>query len=435
MLDPDQIFATIPPDIRCLYVAYSGGVDSHVLLHLLAKTALRSKIIAIYINHGLQDKADDWQQHCATVCAELGVIFNAISVTVSRNVGESLEEAARTARYDAFNNIVGANDLLLTGHHRDDQAETFLLQLFRGSGLAGLSGMPVLSPFASSSIFRPLLHFSRVEILHYADSNQLLWVNDPSNDSDEYDRNYLRNQIMPLLQQRWPSVAKTIARSADHCAQALFYVDNFSEAHLPKLLSADNALDCSLLTQYERAHQLVLIRAWLRLFMPRCPSQAITQAIVEQVVLARPDAKPLICVQDYEIHRFRNLLYCLDANKLQSACLSTFSWPHGYTTLCLDNGHYLVAECSDRGINATIWDDGDVVIKARQGGERLRLPRRRGSHDLKKLYQERAIPPWERDIRPLIYLDGKLIAVAGLWVDESVWAENMPCIQINWFVG
>lgn len=432
IISPEHLVRLIPSNVNSLYVAYSGGMDSHVLLHILAQTSYRTKLNAVYINHGLQAQADEWERHCGSVCEQLQVRFKAIKVSVLRKPGVSLEEAARNARYDAFKQIMSSTDVLLTGQHRDDQAETFLLQVLRGSGVAGLASMPVQTKFAAGEILRPLLDFSSADILEYAHANQLLWVEDPSNQENNFDRNYLRNHIIPLLRKRWPAVDKTIARSAEHCAEALCHVNAFAEIHLSKLVSVANVLDCALLLDYESDQQLLLIRSWLQNIGLRPPSQAVTKAILQQVVHARADAEPLLSIQGYEVRRYRNKLYCIASRLSGYPCETTRVWPKSQQTILLANAYSLIAESASQGIKADLWRDKAIEVKSRQGGEKLRLPHRQGRHELKKLYQEAGIPPWERDMRPIVYLDGKIAAVAGLWVDEAFWGENIDCIQLKW---
>ena len=430
-INSQDIINAIPKSAKTVYVAYSGGVDSHVLLHILAHSTYRSQIVAVYINHGLQSAADAWGHHCASVCEQLELSFLSISVNVARIAGESLEEAARNARYEAFKPLLAQGDVLLTAQHADDQAETFLLQVLRGAGIAGLASMPLQANFGAGLLLRPLLYFSRHDVLDYATTHQLAWVEDSSNQQDHFDRNYLRLHIMPLLRKRWPAVDKTISRSAEHCAEAMDYLDAFAALHLPNLLDSENRFNCLILGEYAPKQQLLLIRHWLRSNGLKSPSQAVSEAILNQLIYARADAEPCISIQGYAIRRYRNKLYCLDSSALKLPITTTQLWQTSHPELMLDNGHCLFAEPSSVGINAELWLTREVTLKARQGGERLRLPNRQGRHELKKLYQEAGIPPWERDLRPIIYLDGEIAAVAGLWVDAAFWAEEVDCIQVK----
>ena len=204
-----------------IFIAYSGGIDSHVLLHLCASDAqLKAKLTAVYINHGLQAESESWGKHCEQVCNSLDVKFISLTANAQAAPGESPEEAARNARYAVLKPLLGADDVLLLAQHAEDQLETVLLQLFRGSGLKGLSGMPASMAFGQGKLVRPLLEVSKNDIIAYANAHNLKWIEDPSNQHRHFDRNFLRHDIIPLLKQRWPSLAVTVSRAAGHCANA-----------------------------------------------------------------------------------------------------------------------------------------------------------------------------------------------------------------------
>ena len=183
-----------------VFVAFSGGVDSHVLLHLCASSpALKNKLTAVYVHHGLQKQADQWAEHCVQIAKQLSVSFRMVPVDAKHMPGESPEETARIVRYQALQSLLDENDVLLLGQHREDQLETILLQLFRGAGLAGLAAMPEKKSFGKCLLLRPLLDISQQEIKAYAVEHKLDWIEDPSNLRNEFDRNYLRNSIIPLI--------------------------------------------------------------------------------------------------------------------------------------------------------------------------------------------------------------------------------------------
>lgn len=204
-------------------IGYSGGLDSHVLLHALATLFQEhnylNRLHVIHINHGLSVNADEWSKHCTTVCQQLKISCEIISLNAKSSRGESPEAIARTLRYAALAKQLATGDYLLTAHHQDDQAETLLLQLFRGAGLKGLASMPELASFAKGYHLRPLLHFTRADLNAYARKYDLCWVDDESNSDVRYDRNYVRQTLIPHIKQRWPSFAKTLARTAQNCAE------------------------------------------------------------------------------------------------------------------------------------------------------------------------------------------------------------------------
>lgn len=433
-LSYQAITSQIPACSGNLYIAYSGGIDSHVLLHLVASQAkLKSKIIAVYVNHGLQTPADDWGAHCRRQAENLAVGFMGLKVDAQAANGESPEAAARNARYQALERLIKTGDCLLLAQHREDQMETLLLQLFRGAGVQGLAAMPTSLAFGGGTLLRPLLNIAKADIREYAQRYGLEWVEDPSNQSNDFDRNYLRNEVVPLLKQRWPSLDKTIARSAQNCGEAAGLLDNWGRQMIAQLVNpADNSLAIDPLKAFSVPQSHWLIRQWFSLLGLKPPSQALLQAIKQQLVDARPDAHPQILTQGYYLKKYRQHLFCL-AERHCIKPTDCLAWPGETSSLILTNGYRLSRLSASSGINQQLWHAADISIRLRSGGEKIKLPGREGQHGLKKLFQEAGIPPWERETRPLIYLDDRLAAVAGLWVAEWAWA-NLPdaCYRLSW---
>ena len=293
-----------------IYIGYSGGVDSHVLLHLCASiTSLKDKITTVYVHHGLQAEADSWARHCEKTASSLGVGFALLRVNAFPSQGESPEEAARNARYTALKSLIGVNDVLLVAQHRDDQLETVLLQLFRGSGLRGLSAMPEIMAFGQGLMLRPLLAISKRAIDDYAQANALSWVSDPSNQSNDYDRNFLRNAVLPLLKQRWPACDKTVARSARHCADAQAVISEFAEELFgPIFNKTDKTLCISQLKLYKMTQQQLVIREWFQTLKLKMPTQAFVERLQSEVVSAREDSDPVLTGQGHCVRRYRDKL-------------------------------------------------------------------------------------------------------------------------------
>lgn len=414
-----------------LYVAYSGGVDSHVLLHLCASiTGLSDKMTAIYVHHGLQAEAESWAEHCRKTAEALGVGFRALRVNAVAMLGESPEEAARNARYDALRALIGANDVLLVAQHREDQLETVLLQLFRGSGLRGLSGMPERMAFGRGVMLRPLLNVSKQAIRRYAESHKLSWVEDPSNLHNDYDRNFLRNTIVPLVKQRWPSCDKTVARSARHCAEAQAVMSVIADDLFQAVFNeADKTVSISQLQQLNGPRQQLVIRRWFQTLGLKMPSQGFVERILSQVVAASAASDPVLSGQGYNIRRYRNKLYCLKQSP--KAALQNIDWPAGQTSLKVSDDQYWFCSPSSTGIARAQWLHANVVVRFRRGGEKILLPGRKGHHALKNLFQEAGIPPWERETMPLVYLDGKLAAVGDRWISAEFYSEETEaCIRL-----
>ena len=416
-----------PPHI---YIGYSGGIDSHVLLHLCASMAhLKEKITAVYVHHGLQLEADAWAEHCKKTATDLGVDFKVIRVDAIAGQGESPEEVARNARYTALRTLIETDDLLLVAQHREDQLETVLLQLFRGSGLSGLSAMPAFMNFGKGVLLRPLLDTPKIAVEDYAKLHTLSWIEDPSNQSNNFNRNFLRNAIVPLLKQRWPACDKTVARSAGHCAEAqLLLSEQTKKLFLPIFNVLDETLSISKLIAYSLTQQRLVIREWFQMLNLKMPSQAFIERIQSDVISARPDSDPLLSGKGYCIRRYRDKLYCLKVAGAEKIVASI--WPKMQTLFSFSAGQALYFMPSSAGICYDKWQKSTVVVKARSGGEKISLPGRKGHHDLKQLFQEASVAPWERAGIPLIYLDDKLAVVGDLWISADFYSEKeQRCIS------
>ncbi|OQK18277.1 hypothetical protein AU255_10740 [Methyloprofundus sedimenti] len=416
-----------------IFIGYSGGVDSHVLLHLLTDIPeLKHKLTAVYVHHGLQASADHWAAHCQLITEHLGVNFKCLKVNAQALPGQSSEEAARNARYQVFKNLLDKDDVLLFAQHRDDQLETVLLQLFRGAGLKGLSAMPVATNFAAGMLIRPLLDISQQLIIQYGELHDLQWIEDPSNQDTQFDRNFLRHEIIPLLEKRWPSLDKTVARVAGHCADAHAML-SVSAQHNMHLLydSQKRSLSIPGLLEHDYVTRQWVLREWLHHLGARMPTQKVMTAIMQDILLARPEANPVVEHNGMTIQRYREDLY-LVAVHIKPELDQVFNWAANIESLSLpENGKLLVIK-ADTGIPRHIWQHADIQVKYRQGGETIRLPNRAGRHSLKKLYQDSGIPPWQRDLIPLIYLDGKLAAIANLFISADFFGEKTNCITPVW---
>lgn len=419
-----------PP--KHIYIGYSGGVDSHVLLHLCAAhPKFKPLITAVYVHHGLQVAADAWAQHCQKTASLLGIPCQVLRVDAKPRLGESPEEAARNARYSAFNSLMTSDDVLLVAQHRDDQLETVLLQLLRGGGLRGLSAMPENTALGLGRLLRPLLNIAKPAIDAYAQTHGLSWVEDPSNQSHDYDRNYLRNAILPLLKQRWPACDKTVARSARHCADAQVLISAVSEQLFLQVFNNDDqTLAISQLAVYPVHEQALIIRHWFQHLKLKMPSQAFVARVQSEILSARPDSDPIVSRQHYAVRRYRDKLYCWPS--LVAAQFEAVTWPIEQPSFTLSNQKVLTWARSSTGINRSLWQESTITVCARQGGEKIRLLGRRGRHTLKKLFQEADIPTWERETLPLIYLDGQLAAVADLWISADFYSEEVDnCLTLR----
>ena len=420
----------------CYQVAFSGGLDSHVLLHALCalRDQLDADVAAVHVHHGLQADADRWEQHCQQVCDEFAVAYTSLRVDGRPAHGESPEAAARAARYRVLAEWLPARQFLLTAQHQDDQAETLLLQLMRGSGVSGLAAMPVVTRLGAGQHLRPLLDVTRVDILHYAALHELSWIEDPSNEDIAFDRNYLRHQVLPVLRQRWPAVSSSLSRSAAHCAEANGLIEQLAESDLQGVMAVPaGTLSVPGLVALPGDRRRGVLRAWLKDRAGSTPSTAVLARIVNDVLHSRPDAEPCVRWDRYEVRRYREAIYCLQQTAVRPAT-EVLDWTLSEPLTLPGAGGVLTATpVSGAGMRRSDARASGVRVTWRKGGERC-LPAGRGHHhSLKKLFQEQGIPPWERDRIPLIYIHDQLAMVPGLWVCEPFQAgPSEPGMLIDW---
>ncbi len=415
-------------------VAYSGGLDSHVLLYTLAQ--LRPKIpavglTAIHVDHSLSPRSGRWSQHCYEVCSALGIACEVIKVNARSAKGESPEAVAREIRYRVLRARVGPNECLLTGQHQDDQAETVLLQLLRGSGAPGLAAMARAAAFGRGRLLRPLLAFSRSELQAYAEQEGLTWIEDPSNFDSGFDRNYLRHEVLPMLRRRWPGVTRTLARVAVHQADAAWLLDKQAQAELARVEGSEHWLSVKGLSVLALPSRRNVLRYWFKQQGFPVPDSIHLQRILKEILLASADSEPLVAWPGVEVRRYRDRLYALrpllphdPAVVLAWDGLNSLELPPGV-------GGLLTSRATQGwGLEAKHWRQGVITVRFRQGGESMHLRDRQHHCTLKKLFQEHGIPPWQRPRLPLIYIDDRLAFVVGIGIEQSFAAP--AGITIKW---
>lgn len=411
-----------------LLVAFSGGLDSTVLLQALAKKAA-PRVRAVHINHGLHPHASDWQAHCAKVAAAVGIDFHARSVTVPLDRDEGVESAARYVRYEALRALLRPGETLLTAHHADDQLETVLLALMRGSGVDGLAAMPSCQRIGSGWHLRPLLDFTRAELFEWANAHDLRWLDDPSNDDSRFDRNLLRNEVIPRLRHRWPSAAHSVSRSAAHLAEAASLLDGVA-AHDFAMAAVGPCLKVSALRSLDGPRRRNLLRYWLRACGARHPATRKLASLEHDMLNADADRLPCVHWDDVEVRRHRDLLYCL---RVLPSEPTDFEWSWRSPTPLTGIPGILRAEIAHGPGLKRARISERLHVRRRRGGERIRLPGRDHHHELKKLLQEACVLPWWRDRLPLLYADDTLVAVADLWVAADFAAsEAEDAVRIVW---
>ena len=405
---------------RKYLVAFSGGMDSHVLLDLLSKLQQQHpdvSVRAVHIHHGLQELADSWPKHCQDICDDLGVPLEIHYLDLNLESGDSVEEVARQGRYQALQGTLQKDELLLTAHHQRDQAETLLLQLFRGAGVQGLAAMPAIMDSNKSNKgvhIRPLLDESYQSLQAYAAENKLNFIEDPSNQDNSFERNFLRNKILPQLREHWQGLDKTLSRAAKIQSETKGLLDRMAQALVVDCAeysgaNASNTLSIHCLLSLSREKQKLLIRYWITEKGFLAPSQKKLSNILNEVLLAREDAQPLVTWQGVEIRRFNHQLYC-DAPLTAHDNTQCLSWD-GLAPLVIDSLGLTIKPTVLEDIHR---QDESVSIRFRQGGETLVLAKNNKTQTLKKYLNEAGVPPWLRDRLPLIYCGNSLIKVIGL---------------------
>ena len=396
-----------PAVVPSLLIGFSGGLDSTVLLHRLhAEAAFQGVLRAIHIHHGLQPAAEDWAAHCQRICDDWGVPLQIVHVRVPVDTGQGMEAAARHARYAAFAEAMSPGEVLVTAHHLQDQAETFLLRALRASGVDGLAAMRDWRAFAGGWHWRPLLDTSRDVLESHARQHGLAWIDDPSNLHTAHDRNFLRQQVMPLLEQRWPHAAAAFARSAVLARESAGLLDHEDAQALAMSRTLDPAaLSVTALLALSPARRARVLRRWLReLDLRPLPAEG-ARHIERDLLAAAADDEAEFSWQGVVVRRWRDLLHAEPMRPPLPA-----DWQVEWDTrspLRLPTGDRLVLE-------GAAWPT-PLRVGARQGGERLRQPGRAHSQALKKLLQAEGIPPWERRLLPLLRdTDGELLAAGDL---------------------
>lgn len=408
------------------WLAYSGGLDSQVLLHVLSQLLPATRLRAIHINHSWHVDALEWAERCQQSCEKLGIYCEVIAVDARPKAGESPEAYARQARYKAIAERIPAGNYLLTAHHRDDQAETLLLQLLRGAGLRGLASMPFCQPFAKKAyLMRPLLRFSRAELYAYAKAQQLIWIEDSSNTDLRFNRNFIRHQVLTLIQQRWPQASKTLARTAENTSEAHRLLEEIADEDWHKVQGpVSNTLVISRLLGLSVARRCNVLRHWLsRLNFP-IPSQKQIQQI-EALLVSKVDASPQVNWAGVQLRRYRDALYALNLENEQALLLNpAVPWRLNQALLLPKLGLLTASKILGKGLNCSLMEQRQVEVGFRYGGERFTSSDRLGSHPLKKLFQEWGVPPWQRNKIPLIFYQQELIAVAGYGVHADFAAKK-----------
>ncbi|WP_423820777.1 tRNA lysidine(34) synthetase TilS [Salinisphaera sp. SPP-AMP-43] len=407
MNDPARALAVLPEDTRGLVVAFSGGHDSSALLQALAEAAHPVPLRAVHVCHQIETEADSWAAHCERVCAARGIQLRRIDVEVDTR-GKGLEAAARVARYRALAEQIEAGEVLVCAHHAEDQAETFLLQALRGSGVAGLAGMPSLSPCGAGRLWRPWLKIERAAITRLARARGLDWIEDATNLDPRRARGFVREHVWPALSQGWPAAAQTLSRSAAWAADAAAAVDTLAGIDLHRVRAVDDSLRLAELAVLTEARAAEVLRRWLREGGHDVPDHRHIEQI-RRISQAREHSGPRVGFVDTEVRRFDARLFAMSRLAVPPMPGQTLAWsaPDG---LSLPSG---CGRLRLAGRAPADWPN-DLTVCFRAGGEKL--ARANGSRQaLAEWLRAARVPPWVRERLPLIYAGRVLIAIPGLW--------------------
>ncbi len=421
------------PSIGDIWIAFSGGLDSTVLLHIIAENSdklLGKKITAVHVDHGLQEVSSKWANLCGELAGNYGINFKLVTLNIEKAPSESIELSARNARYYAFEQLLNkCTDTMLFAHHADDQVETFLQQAMRGAGVQGLSGIPESRKLGEGKLFRPLLEISRKQLESYAKQEQLKWIEDPTNQQSDFDRNLLRNEIIPMLEKRWPGAKKALLRSVSHCKEASEQIDGLASVELQRICK-EGLVSVDELKQLNFVQQKNILRLWIRENGIILPNTDRFESGIQSLLNAKADKNPILDWGFGIIRRYQGMLY-IDKTKESGRLFEEKVWDLNTPAVLNELITLVSIDGTGVGISKRFVDRNDISIRYRQGGERCRPFGRNGSHEVKKLFQEYRIPPWRRESIPLIYIGDKIACVVGYCYCQPFAEEGGSVVKIS----
>ena len=412
-------------------VALSGGVDSVVLLHALSqvKTKLKLKLNAIHIHHGLSKNADNWLDFCTKECKKLSISLSSEKVNIEPNLAMGVEGAARKSRYQALE--IHKKEIIALGHHQNDQAETLLLQLFRGSGLNGLAAMPIFDQ--ERGIWRPLLGVNREIIEGYAKENNLNFIEDESNNNLQFDRNFLRKEILPLIKSRYPNIINTISRSSENIAEGLILHKAIAKEDANLYFSENKEhLSLSMIKELDKERVINLIRWWLDVNKQMMPTKKTMNELYNQIKIVKKDSQINIHISsETSVRAYNDFLWLVKITKDKHSY--DLIWK-GEDELDLPGSSKLLFKpILGQGISLDKVGSSILRIQNRKGGERFKPKRNQPTRTLKYLLQEMNMPPWERATLPIVYSEDMLVAVPNYGVHhEFVADKDQLGFNIEW---
>ena len=404
--------------IKSMTVALSGGIDSVVLLNLLHQLQKKHRFIlnAMHVHHGLSQNADKWVKFCEKLCMKLSVPLDVQYIQLPQKKSLGIEGEARRLRYEKL--LKTKTDLIVLAHHEDDQAETFLLQLIRGAGVKGLSSMAHFD--VTKKLWRPLLNQSKYDIESYAKQHKLKWIEDESNQNIDFDRNFIRSKVLPILKNRFNHIIKVISRSSSHLSEAQNLLDDLAKLDLKKRLKSVNykhKLQVKPLNKLSHSRAKNVLRYWLEINDQLMPSKDLLDELLRQVLTAKKDAELKIELsKTFEIRRYKDEIYLVQKNQKTHKNYEIV-W-QGESEILLPNGTKLkFKKVKGKGISLEKIKDKNLIISNRKGGESFKPDLKRPTKKIKQMLQESDLPPWEREKLPLIFVDDELASVPNFGID------------------
>ena len=410
----NNFFNKSPKNKLDFSIALSGGIDSVVLLHALSqlKVKLKLQLSAIHINHDLSSNADDWLIFCHNKCKELGIPIKSEKINIKHDISMGIEAAARKGRYQALETY--RKGILVLGHHQNDQAETLLLQLFRGSGLNGLAAMPLYDQ--ERFIWRPLLKINKEIIEGYAKENSLNFIKDESNDNLQFDRNFLRKNVLPLIKSRYPDIINTISRSSENIAEGLNLHKAIAKEDANIFFSKNKErLSLTMIKVLEKERVVNLIRWWLDVNKKMMPSKKTMSELYKQIKNVKKDALLNIDISDsMSIKAYRDELFLVE--KTIKIDPYELIWRGEEVVELPGNSRLIFTKSLGAGFSLTKIGSKTLTIQNRNGGERFKPKNNQPTRTLKYLLQTSDIPPWKRKLMPLVFSENELVAVPDFGV-------------------
>ena len=439
MFVPDNLRDINLENYSRIAVAFSGGLDSSVLLHsLVSIPEFKEKVFAIHVNHGLSPNSKSWIKHCEKFCSGLGVNF--IPLTIELENSKTNENILRKARYEALFSCLKQGDVLCTAHHQDDHIETILFRILRGTGIKGLAGIEKYSQMEGIDLIRPLISYSKKDLLDYADKFEVNWIEDESNEDLSISRNFIRKKVIPNLKNdNWPEYKNSISYLSSKAKEANEILDEI--AYLDLKLCASESLDrlsIHKIKELSHARAMNVLFTWLGLNTHLGVSNKLTDQVYKSIILASESSNPVVTFGkkgqkgSFQIRRFNNFLHHLPLTETETLSnKKVWKW-NSDDPLELPTGTLSMQVALGKGISTQLTEPG-ISIKGRIGGERCKPEGRSKSQKLKKLFQEYGVPPWVRDRIPLVYVGDQLAAVSDLWVcDEFVAKKDERGIVLSW---